>query len=478
MFRSRQQTARFQQLRSQMVKLQSRCRGYYTRYVHTPLSLKLFISSFLMHVFVRNFQKRARKTAEKDRKELEKKFGKEKAKDMMNVKLKELIHKRQLEEKEEFYEPPEDYEKDPEDSTVVDDVFGYLDDVEDKESQAAPNALKDLPTKKRRKSEGMLPVPAAPEDTEDLSEFSFRKFATAFFQGAVTHQYSRRPLRQPLLHLATAGDKAAAIALWKTVLRFMGDLPEPKYNLTERDTTPVMNKITATLGRNFSKSKQFQEAEKAANGRMEPPNKKLVSLTLKRQDKVAEEIRQQLEQEEEGGAESYGSWLDNRPTSNLEKLHFITGHGILRAELRDEIYCQICKQLSNNPSKSSHARGWILLSLCVGCFGPSDKFVKYLKYFIQRGPPGYAPFCAERLRRTVLNGTRIQPPSWLELQATKSKEPIQVPVTFMDGSIRTLLADSASTAKELCAQLAEKVGLKDQFGFSLYIALYDKVSSV
>ena len=256
----------------------------------------------------------------------------------------------------------------------------------------------------------------------------------------------------------------------------MGDLPEPKYNLTEKDTTPVMSKITATLGRNFSKSKQFQDAERAANEEMEPANKKLVSLTLKRQDKIGEEIRAQLEKEEAG--DSYGSWLDTRPTSNLEKLHFITGHGILRAELRDEIYCQICKQLSNNPSKSSHARGWILLSLCVGCFTPSDKFAKYLKHFIQRGPPGYAPFCDQRLKRTFVNGTRIQPPSWLELQATKSKDPIKVQVTFMDGSLRNLLADSASTAKELCTQLAEKVGLKDHFGFSLYIALDEKVSSL
>ena len=54
----------------------------------------------------------------------------------------------------------------------------------------------------------------------------------------------------------------AAKALWVTILRFMGDLPEPRYDTEEPDNTPIMTKINKTLNRNFVNSKDYKDAER------------------------------------------------------------------------------------------------------------------------------------------------------------------------------------------------------------------------
>ena len=290
---------------------------------------------------------------EEEARALEKKYGKKRAREEAEKKFQQRIDDFEQQEQEREDREREMLEKNRErmerakeradqpvdDSAVVDDMFGFLPNYQNddaiSESQA-PSAFRDLPPPKVVQNGDIIHgIPSMPEDHEDLSEYKFQKFAATYFQGTVNHQYSKKPLKHSLLPLQTQGDQLASLALWITILRFMGDLPEPRYHTMEKDNSSVMMKVTATLGRNFIRSKEFQEAqamglnpdlaaEVTTKEKQRSIRHKLVSLTLKRKNKMGDEIKKKL-QEEEYTADSYNSWLESRPTSNLEKLHFIIG---------------------------------------------------------------------------------------------------------------------------------------------------------
>uniref|UniRef100_A0A3B4WIZ2 Myosin VIIB n=1 Tax=Seriola lalandi dorsalis TaxID=1841481 RepID=A0A3B4WIZ2_SERLL len=440
------------------------------------------------------------------------------------------------------------------DQEMVDSIFGFLPTIIGGQEGRAPVGFENLEGKKMITEE--IDIDDVPmeedfpeEDYDDLDEYSFSKFASMYFQGAATHTHIRQRLRQPLLYHEDEGDVLASLTVWWIILRFMGDLPEPKKQVKVQGTStqerilpqdllsrkdrrlshmvgldqtkpstvpeePTQNRkssiFTDLLTRNRKAStapgetapnpKVYTVPEGSARARKGSTFTDLLSRNRKastvqesapprstpsyrKPSIIMEESEEQTEvskppalppvQEDSDPMVGEGPTLD-RPLTSLEKLHIIVGYAIVRHDL-DEIYSQICKQLQDNNNRNSYFRGWILLSLCLGVFPPSERFIRYLQSFIRSAPAGYASYCAERLRRTVMNGVRGEPPAWLELQATKTKKPMIVSVILMDGRSINLPVDSASTSKEICQILSSKVQLKDTFGFSLYVALYEKV---
>uniref|UniRef100_A0A6Q2XMF1 Myosin VIIBb n=1 Tax=Esox lucius TaxID=8010 RepID=A0A6Q2XMF1_ESOLU len=314
---------------------------------------------------------------------------------------------------------------------MVETMFDFLPDRVAVGGQEGPAPEDPKPAPKPAPE--LVELPEAEYNDED-KEFSFVTFSALHFQGTATHSHIDQRLRQPLLHHEDEGDSLACLTVWWIILRFMGDIAEPKHINQEPST-----QIQKNLGNR--------------------QNRRLSNIV------------------ESNILIGEGRTLD-RPMSDLEKLHTIVGYALSRRDIRDEIYCQIIKQLVNNKNQKSSLRGWVLLSVCLGIFPPTELLMQYLESFLRAGPSSYGPYCAERLRRTVANGERGEPPCWIELQAVKTKKTTVVSVALMNGSSISLPLDSAGTSAELCQALAEKVHIKDTYGFSLYIGFYEKVWSL
>ncbi|XP_074955503.1 unconventional myosin-VIIb [Phalacrocorax aristotelis] len=495
LYRSRQLAKQYEATRAHIIRLQAMCRGYLMRQKTAEQKKAVcVIQAYARGMFARQIYQRmkrenkckleARNICLEEEKHLLQVLGPVKAREEAMRLEKEHLAALEREDTEARQRRNALANKPTNrdvlsDQEMVDKVFGFLPSMIGGQEGQAPLGFEDLETKPNKLDEvdlDMVPMSVELEEEADgLEEYTFPKFAATYFQGSSTHTHIRRQLRHPLLYHDDKDNILASLVVWVIILRFMGDLPEPAMftrNATTKSSS-VMTQIYDTLGRKNqdkfrNNSPNMRESRKISKG--------ISSLKLKRSSKLTGKVTDQLRTGEEAFQED--SSISERPMSNLEKVHFIIGNAILRPAIRDEIYCQICKQLTENNNRSSYARGWILLSLCLGCFPPSDTFVKYLLNFIHHGPTGYAPYCAERLRRTYVNGARAEPPSWLELQATKQKKPIMFNVTLMNGQSITVPADSASIAKEICQFIAHKTKLKDLFGFSLYVAVFDKVWSL
>ncbi|GBM71429.1 Unconventional myosin-XV [Araneus ventricosus] len=149
--------------------------------------------------------------------------------------------------------------------------------------------------------------------------------------------------------------------------------------------------------------------------------------------------------------------------------------------LRDELYCQLMKQTTNNKSlnQDSSIRGWRLLAFVAAFFRCSESLMPYLMKYLdtaaqddRRIEQDTAKICITNFKQTVKYGGRRNVPSESEVCCITEGKLSKQHTYFLPGGIQIALQTSASTVVEdIIRCIGHKMGIEDEAEFrefSLY----------
>ncbi|XP_018417061.1 PREDICTED: unconventional myosin-XV-like [Nanorana parkeri] len=133
--------------------------------------------------------------------------------------------------------------------------------------------------------------------------------------------------------------------------------------------------------------------------------------------------------------------------------------------LRDEVFCQVLKQITENPKQESCNRGWIMLSLLTGYFLPSPTLLPCVTKYLQDTVGDYQEIsrnCQEHLRHTVLYHGRRHLPPRKELEALLSGRVSRRVVIVLPGGVEyTTKIKTFTVAGDLVPEICEQLMVTD-----------------
>ncbi|KRX63935.1 Unconventional myosin-XV [Trichinella sp. T9] len=152
--------------------------------------------------------------------------------------------------------------------------------------------------------------------------------------------------------------------------------------------------------------------------------------------------------------------------------------------LRDEVYCQVIKQITNNKSSKpdSALMGWRMLSILTAYFDSSDVFRPYLQKYLsdsasdnRRAYHGTAMECFQNFRQTLQFGGRRFILSPQELESISQGKNLKRQVYHLPGGTKKVINTKSVTVveeiiKELCIDLNVRSSLEQQ-EFSLCVVI-------
>uniref|UniRef100_G1LEH1 Uncharacterized protein n=1 Tax=Ailuropoda melanoleuca TaxID=9646 RepID=G1LEH1_AILME len=147
--------------------------------------------------------------------------------------------------------------------------------------------------------------------------------------------------------------------------------------------------------------------------------------------------------------------------------------------MRDECYCQVVKQITDNTSTKpdSCQRGWRLLYIVAAYHSCSEVLQSHLVRFLQdvsRTPglpfQGIAKACEQNLQKTLCFGGRVELPSSMELRAMLAGRSSKRQLFLLPGGLeRHLKIKTCTVALDVVEEICAEMALKRPEAFSEYV---------
>ncbi|XP_076621991.1 unconventional myosin 10A isoform X1 [Colletes latitarsis] len=168
-------------------------------------------------------------------------------------------------------------------------------------------------------------------------------------------------------------------------------------------------------------------------------------------------------------------------TSEVKCVYTILMHCHKYEHLRDEVYCQLMKQTTNNksPNPDSCQRGWRIFSIVAAYFTCSDGLRPYLTKYLEtaaydkrRAYHGTATVCLQNLRKTVKYGGRKNVPSVDEIMAISAGRNAKRQIYRLPGGTERVINTKCTTVvQDVIEEMCNVISVRhphEMDEFSLY----------
>ncbi|XP_064628723.1 unconventional myosin-XV-like isoform X2 [Lineus longissimus] len=150
--------------------------------------------------------------------------------------------------------------------------------------------------------------------------------------------------------------------------------------------------------------------------------------------------------------------------------------------LRDEVYCQLCKQSTSNKSTKadSSVKGWRLFTIVAAYFDTSEILRPYILKFLQQAAfdtnrvnHAIASVALQNFRKTLKYGGRKNVPSWTELEALSKGRLTKRQMFLLPGGLPLMLnLKSCSVAEDVIEEICNHLNITNPLERNEYTLYY------